>query len=458
MYRYHPSIKMTTEKQESKLASSMSNVSISGAFEVKNSITMKNDDVENARSILKIDHVALDVEEVTEDSKLERKVSQEKKERRSGRTAQGKSSDPFDNNLLHQAVADGGRWAYGVIVVEVWVLNDDLTQLCRPESGWWIDPVFHSDCGKHCKVCRLTNPKREGYLNPEPLFPGEGLPGVLWSDSRRVNTLNGFGSDSSSMRRGNFWTTSFDGRKNKPPQGPTLFQVDTTASVDTVAWREIKTIAEDPDQPWNPRLQLLGEIGLGWAAAVPFNCHGQKGIVVYMAREHVNMSRLRSSSNELYLKAATSLIGAAYAFRQPRLAMQNDREDQLASVMRRVRDKIIKLHRSGHTLKDLVKENQGRKGSKRFSTIMESKKFEQCKTGIKFASKKITAAVIKSKGAGLQPPPAFSWEQSVWTFAGCFITLLMVCRLNTYIIDVHGSDFTIVLGYVHSLVLPFAFF
>jgi hypothetical protein len=138
--------------------------------------------------------------------------------------------------------------------------------------------------------------------------------------------------------------------------------------------------------------------------------------------------------------------------------MQNDREDQLASVMRPVRRKIIKLHRSGHKLKDLAKENQGEKRSKRFSTIMESKKFEQCKTGIKFVGKKITAAVIKSKGAGLQPPPAFSWEQSVWTFAGCFITLLMVCRLNTYLFDEHGSDSTIVLGYVHALVLPFAFF
>jgi hypothetical protein len=395
------------------------------------------------------DHVALDVEDVTEDSNPKKGVSWVKNEKQPGRTAQGKSlyrsADLYDDNLLHQAVADGGRWAYGVIVAEVWVLNDNLTQLCRPESGWWIDPVFHSNCGENCKVCQLTNPDLEGYLKPEPLFPGEGLPGVLWCDSRRANTVNASRRD---QRSG---TKSIAGRNNNPPDGP----IDTTASVDTVAWREIKAIADDPDQPWNPRLQLLGEMGLGWAAAVPFNCHGQKGIVVYMAREHVSMSRLRSSSNELYLKAASSLIGAAYALRKPRLVMQNERKEHLAMVMRRAARKIIKLHRSGHALEDLAEENQGTETSEGFSPMKESKK--HCKTGIDFVDKRITAVVIKSKGGGLQPPPVFSWEQSAFTFAGCFITLLMVCRLNLYLFEVHGSDFTIVLGYVHVLVSQFDF-
>jgi hypothetical protein len=69
------------------------------------------------------------------------------------------------------------------------------------------------------------------------------------------------------------------------------------------------------DQPWNPRLQLLAELGLGWAAAVPFNLHGDQGIVVYCARDEVDMGRLQSDDNESYLIAATDLIGAAYALR-----------------------------------------------------------------------------------------------------------------------------------------------
>jgi hypothetical protein len=363
---------------------------------------MKDNDIDNAKPTVKIDHVALDIKEVTEVTEVG-DVTLDKKEKQ--------SSDSFDNSLLHQAVADGGRWAYGVMFVEVWVLNDDKTQLFRPEGGWWIDPVFHSSCGDNCKVCRLTNPERVDFLKPEPLCPGEGLAGFLWS----------------------------------------------AASVETVEFREIKSIAEDPDQPWNPRLQLLGEIGLGLAAGVPFNCHGgQKGIVVYMAREYVNMNRLRSSSNELYLKAASSLMGAAYALRQPRLQMQNDREAQLAAVMRRVRHKIIALRRFGVKLNNLAQENQEKKTEK-FTSMRDLKKFEQIKKGIKFVGKKITATVIKSKGAGNQPPPASDWEQSAWTFAGSFITLLMVCRLNVYLFDVHGPDFTIVLGYVRRIWILFCF-
>jgi hypothetical protein len=344
-----------------------------------------------------------------------------------------------------KAVADGGRWAYGVIFVEVWVMNKTMTQLFRPESGWWIDPVYHSNCAENCKVCRVVDPTREDYVEAEPLCPGEGLPGVLWADSRRV--MDASASETSGMRRTMF-------AKSKPPEGPTLFKVDTTNPHDTVAWREVKTIASDPDQPFNPRLQLLAELGLGMAAAVPFNFHGEKGIVVYMAREHVNMNRLRSSSNELYLKAACSLIGSAYALREPRHQMQNQRNEELDVVIRRVRTKIIMLIRAGHNFKDVVKENDRK--VKRFSSFRdfrESKKLDKCKKWVKFAGKKITTAVIKSKGAGNQPPPPSNWEQTSWTFAGCFITLLMVCRLNVYLFDVYGPDFTIVLGYVHAFML-----
>ncbi len=159
--------------------------------------------------------------------------------------------------------------------------------------------------------------------------------------------------------------------------------------------------------------------------------------------------RFQSSSNELYLKAASTLIGAAYALRQPRLQMQNDRA-QFASVMRRVRSKIVNAHRLGINLSDGTIAGKGNVTTRK---RVKSKKFEQCKERINFVRKKVTALVIKSKGAGRQPPPASNWEQSVWTFAGCFITLLMICRLNLYLFDVHGSDFTIVLGYVPVLVL-----
>ena len=98
---------------------------------------------------------------------------------------------PIDERLLHRTVADAGRWAHGTILVEVWVLSDDKTCLFRPELGWWIDPVYHDACGENCEICRLVTPQKKGYVPPKPLAPGEGLPGVLWSESDKFRTSTG---------------------------------------------------------------------------------------------------------------------------------------------------------------------------------------------------------------------------------------------------------------------------
>ena len=50
---------------------------------------------------------------------------------------------------MHRAIQDAGRWAYGTVLIEVWVLNDDRTQLIRPPGGFWLDPVFYSAVAIH---------------------------------------------------------------------------------------------------------------------------------------------------------------------------------------------------------------------------------------------------------------------------------------------------------------------
>jgi hypothetical protein len=61
-----------------------------------------------------------------------------------------------------------------------------------------------------------------------------------------------------------------------------------------------RLLAADPDQAWDARLQLLAELGLGWAAAVPLidpsytvnavssSSNENQGIVIYMARQGVD--------------------------------------------------------------------------------------------------------------------------------------------------------------------------
>jgi hypothetical protein len=44
--------------------------------------------------------------------------------------------DVYDNEFFHRVIEDAGRWAFGVIFVEVWVLNETRTHLFRPENGW----------------------------------------------------------------------------------------------------------------------------------------------------------------------------------------------------------------------------------------------------------------------------------------------------------------------------------
>ena len=212
------------------------------------------------------------------------------------------------------------------------------------------------------------------------------------------------------------------------------------------------------------RLQVLADIGLGWAAAVPFNFHGQKGIVIYMARASVDMKQLRSSTNEHYLLSASSLIGAAYSMRGPRQQMQYERSQKLDKVLVRVRNKIKAAQRAGGTLQGVVKSKVqkthssfGSLSSAASSFLDDTKSSEKCGKGINFARRKATSAIIKSKGGGTMPPPPFDWEQTTWTFVGSFITLLMVCRCNVHLNEQYGSDFTIVLGCVYIVAALLSF-
>ena len=41
----------------------------------------------------------------------------------------------FDEDMLHRAIADTGKWAYGTISVEAWVLNEQTGKLVRPHRA-----------------------------------------------------------------------------------------------------------------------------------------------------------------------------------------------------------------------------------------------------------------------------------------------------------------------------------
>ena len=291
--------------------------------------------------------------------------------------------------------------------------------------------MFHRDCDKDCQICRLTDSHRQDFIPPKPLAPGEGLPGVLWAETH-VHPLTRSGSGGS-VRVRHRRTTSNAASIIFPDAQPSF----------SVVWREIKAIAEDPDQPWNPRLQVLAKLGLGWTAAVSFSMHGQQGIVVYVAREGVDFQRLQSPTNESYLMAASEFAGAAYALRVPRQRVVQERQAEQKEAWKRVRNKILSLKRAGVALTEFIEEEGQKLDGSLVSAPFSQDNWRQW---IALAKTKVLSTIRKTQGAGAQPPPAFGWDQTFLTFVGVFISLLMLTRLNVYMNEQRGQDYTIVLG------------
>lgn len=151
----------------------------------------------------------------------------------------------FDQDMLSRAIADTGRWAYGTISVEAWVLDTQTGKLIRPKKAFWFDPVVVRDNIDNEAMLRLVDDGRDDFVRPEPLSPGVGLAGVLWSELSNGNLL--------------------DGRSR-------------------IVWREVEPISNDPDQPYNLRLQLAVKAGIGRVAGVKYQFRGTRGLVLYMAR------------------------------------------------------------------------------------------------------------------------------------------------------------------------------
>ena len=233
----------------------------------------------------------------------------------------------FDEDFLHRLISDTGRWAYGTVIVEMWVLNPQQTALYRPQGGWWVDPVWHHCQDKaSCPLCRLTDPSAPGYQEPPPMAPGFGLAGVLWSESQSNNTRLSM-------------------REERQP----------------VIWKDLNALRLDPDQPLDSRIKQVGDVGLGHGGAVSFSKRNQKGVIIFVARAGVDLEKLRSPTNETYLRSASDLIASAFALRGPRRAAQLERKRELDAALRRARIKIQAMIRMGISLRHLAEEPPPRK-------------------------------------------------------------------------------------------------
>ena len=359
------------------------------------------------------DHIALRIvpDEATETDEVALPVADAAKHHHCATTK-------FDDNFLHRVVRDAGRWAYGTIFVEVWVLTENRTRLIRPRDGWWVDPMFLQTRGESFRrIIDSTNPD---YVAPPSFSPGEGIPGVLWSEAARL-PANRIGTLGTTFRNSNIMSRA-------------------------VVWRDVIALAEDPDQPYNERLQLFALADVGWAAACPFRVNNEQGIVVFMARRGVDFARLRHPTNETYIKNAANTIGTAYALREPRLQAIDARRTEMRDAIVRVRLKLLQHIHQGKTLAELIEEKPPSQTSPNANAASQSKMAGIIAGRLNIIGTRLTTTARKIRGGGVKPPPTFSFFESFFSFLGAFISLLIITRLNVYLVQEQGStDLAIVL-------------
>lgn len=189
-------------------------------------------------------------------------------------------------------------------------------------------------------------------------------------------------------------------------------------------WRDIYSVTADPDQPTFLRLKLLEDAGFGKAAGVHFDFAGQKGIVLYIAKSVTSEDILNARENISYMKAAAQLVGASVALSKPKKAAE-----ELAEELK----------------KDLCDgEDDGDDD--------DDDDDDSSEDGGGALRHYIKSYAKKLKGGKLQPPPPMPQNESILTFFGAFITLLLLAFTSKSIKEATDKDYMIVLGPFGALV------
>ena len=171
---------------------------------------------------------------------------------------------------------------------------------------------------------------------------------------------------------------------------------------------------------------------------------------MYMARGTTDTTKLKSQTNTQYLLSSADVIGSIISLRKPRHVCMAERRTEREDVRRRVRLKMIAFITLGGSF---LRHNTGVSNS----TAVSNEASEQTKQSTnqskrskewyiwKSIKSKIKQMITKWKGAGNQIPPPFSNTESLWTFCGCFLTLLMLLAYSDSISNVN-SAYSLVTG------------
>ena len=327
---------------------------------------------------------------------------------------------------------------------------------------------------------RLTETSRSDFVWKVATDPGVGVAGALWSESNSnaLSTVMQSGVQTFSER-----IFHLSQRRTIRGTGATtaaahLNHENEQASSSRVLWRDINTLAEDPDQPYDERLQLFARAGFSLAAGMSFDIQGFKGIVVFFANPHADVKKLRDSTNSQLIEYAAHFIGSAAAVQVP---LQNARLLRTRrpiinwNILRVKILAVIRFQRPIHV------RMRGRSRSWGSPTLRKSDSFKLLRRAASVAlinreeSFKILSeatARLKSdvkrgvvdiqhqskvktikwwnkvQGGHAEIPPPFNATQCLWTFMGVFSTHAVLSKLCYFIAK---GEYRLVLGPLGAL-------
>jgi len=275
---------------------------------------------------------------------------------------------------------------------------------------YW-DPVFvhsHTSTTPASEaIQRLTQNNRIDYVGPGEVIPGVGLLGALWAKLPWDGISTGISLSETSHS----------------PRYP-------------IVWKDIKSLVDDPDQPYNLRLQLIYSSGIGTVAAVPYNFKGTRGIVVFGARSTVDTLRLKSDSNQNMLINSANVIGSIVALDEN---FKNFRETK-------------SLRTSGHLKRVTSLKCFEESFNNSESYIIREKESDSWIPSICYNNRLwLSLQKCFRYTRKIQAPVPLTLKQSVFSFFGVFVSVSLWGLINQIFIRISNGDHRLTRGSYGSL-------
>ena len=303
--------------------------------------------------------------------------------------------------ILGSALADAALWCYGIKAIEVWVKTGGC--MTKVEGGTWINPDYlnHEDPDVKTAVANLYEEDAPDFqkYHSDSYPPGVGLPGILFAESKMPTR-----------------------------RASTVTLMSKRSLIKTINWRNISGLASDPDQPHNPRLNIMVNAGFGVAAGIPFSVDDIDGVVIYIAHEYE--TSLSTMKNEKYMLTATQHIGVVQSLLKPRLEVAEDRTKKVRGQFHKAKRLI--------TVAGKISKPQNTENNKNEKIIYENKKGK---------SKKIQNWIgndlkpfcyqwlQKMRGANIPPPPTPSPSLAMFNLVASFVTCFIMVAFKARVIS-----------------------